>query len=723
MPAPHEGASARIVDSLIVVRVTPTVEPLRLRPRARLIHALGYELISSETTAVVELVKNSFDADARRVLVRFDGPLRIGGGRLTIADDGHGMDYKTLTTAFLEPATNEKVLRRVSPGGRRKLGEKGIGRFAAGRLAERLRVITRASSARTESLLAINWIEFERADYLEDVIIEASERMVRLIRDCGMVPDSMGGPEDWSSGTVLEMRRLRQAWDIEMLEGLRNALSRLLRPGWHDDFRVSMRISGVPGVDHLTGDITPPPFLDDPDYRLKAEVRPGGRVRLTYESRKTAATSLTPTERKPSAAKECGPFRIELRVWDRDPEPIGHLASRYGLRRNQIRSALTEAAGVSVYRDGFRILPYGEPDNDWLRLDLRRVQNPTLRVSQNQVVGFIEISGDSNPKLKDQTNREGLIESPALQDLRESVRWVLSQLEVKRYPERPRRSRLTLAESFDAFQLAALQDFAAEHHPGDRELTKAIRQEEARLTEAKEQIRRVLVRYRRWAALGRIVEIVLHDASNSLAAIGSSVSAAKRALNSTNGSRARVIGHLETIARRRDALASLFNKLRPFTGRGRAKIERISLADAVSDAIALYKRQLSAASVKLDISGEAELVGAKGDVEQVILNLLDNSIYWLSTVAENKRRIAIRVSVDQLGFRQILFSDTGPGIPESIQDRIFEPWFTTKPDGAGMGLDIVGEIAEDYRGDLALIESNGAGATFRVRLRDLEGRT
>src|SRR5438270_13826122 len=101
-----------------------------------------------------------------------------------------------------------------------------------------------------------------------------------------------------------------------------------------------------------------------------------------------------------------------------------------------VREDLDQAAGLSVYRDGFRVLPYGEPRNDWLRLDLRRVQNPTLRLSNNQNVGYVLISAEANPALRDQSNREGLIENQAFEDLRDLVLLALKELEVRRYDVR-----------------------------------------------------------------------------------------------------------------------------------------------------------------------------------------------------------------------------------------------------------------------------------------------
>ena len=92
---------------------------------------------------------------------------------------------------------------------------------------------------------------------------------------------------------------------------------------------------------------------------------------------------------------------------------MAELVERHSFQSvSQVRGMLDNGAGISIYRDGFRVLPYGEPDDDWLRLDMRRVQNPTLRLSNNQVLGYVLISSEGNPKLRDQSNREGSLRAP-----------------------------------------------------------------------------------------------------------------------------------------------------------------------------------------------------------------------------------------------------------------------------------------------------------------------
>ena len=125
----------------------------------------------------------------------------------------------------------------------------------------------------------------------------------------------------------------------------------------------------------------------------------------------------------------CGPFAFEFRVWDRQKEDLDPLAKSLNSTIRDIRRDLDAASGISVYRDNFRVLI---PEGDWLRLDLRRVQNPTLRLSNNQIVGRVFISADQNRGLKDQTNRQGIVDSPQLDDFKAVLKEILSKLEVER---------------------------------------------------------------------------------------------------------------------------------------------------------------------------------------------------------------------------------------------------------------------------------------------------
>src|SRR5690606_18062309 len=163
----------------------------------------------------------------------------------------------------------------------------------------------------------------------------------------------------------------------------------------------------------------------------------------------------------------------------------------------------------------FRVLPYGEPKNDWLRLDLRRVNNPTLRISSNQIVGYISISLDQNPDFKDQSNREGIVESEAFTDLQEMIKVLLNELEIKRYEERPRKEDDGSKESlFAQFSIAPVAKLITDKLPTDKEAQQVVTETQNRIDDGIRKVQNVLSRYRRLSTLGLLIDVVLHDGNN-----------------------------------------------------------------------------------------------------------------------------------------------------------------------------------------------------------------
>ena len=227
-----------------------------LRPRARILRTFGDELISSETVAVIELVKNAYDADATRVLVRFQGPLEIGQGRIEVMDNGHGMSLETIQTTWMEPATLfRKRQQRSEQYGRRVLGEKGIGRFAASRLANTLEVVTRRAGEDREIRALFDWSQFDdEHKYLDqvEVLWEESEPAeicpggtIQALWGEGQTPES----SELTHGTILRMEGLRAIWGESQFETLHTGLSRLISPFFeqdqltgHDAFQIYLEL-------------------------------------------------------------------------------------------------------------------------------------------------------------------------------------------------------------------------------------------------------------------------------------------------------------------------------------------------------------------------------------------------------------------------------------------------------------------------------------------------
>lgn len=712
-----------------------------LRPRAPILQRIGDELISSETVAVIELVKNAYDADATRVLVRFQGPLEIGQGRIEVMDNGHGMSLETMQTTWMEPATLfRKRQQRSEQYGRRVLGEKGIGRFAASRLANHLEVVTRRAGEDREIRGLFDWSQFDdEHKYLDQVEVRWEEAKPAEICPGGTIQalwredQTPERDDELTHGTLLRMEGLRAIWGKSQFETLHTGLSRLISPFFEQDrstrqdaFQIYLELPAR--FASLSGMIKSPEALKNPHYAIKGSVDDTGHYVLSVtlpgqsgQERKTEQF-IFPDRHTP----QCGPFSIELRVWDRDS--LSNLAHERGATLADVRRDLDAAAGINIYRDGFRVFPYGEPRNDWLRLDLRRVQNPTMRLSNNQIMGYVLISADNNPQLRDQSNREGLIEGTALDDLRELVKMVLAELEKRRYAIRRQSDtgqQTALAGGlFTGLDLTSIRDLVSKQYPDDARLLELVEESERALEGRVKAVQEVLARYRRLATLGQLIDTVLHDGRAPLAKIGNEAQLGQRDIERARSGNGNLLSRLSqrfgAISRQVEVLTAIFRKIEPFGGRKRGRPAQICLEQAIADAFSVLETELAAVGVQVSLPDTSTQVTVdQAEIQEVIVNLLQNSLYWLHQVPPNRRKIAVCVRRHGADEVEILFSNSGPGVEAEYQNAIFDPYFSTKPDGVGLGLTIAGEIINEYyAGTLELLDSGPLpGATFRLTLR------
>ena len=427
---------------------------------------IGEELISDEVVALGELVKNSHDADAASVTVTFSG-VTGPGGTLEVRDDGSGMDVATLLGKWMEPAASTKVGkgRQVTPKGRRVLGEKGVGRFAADKLARMLEIVSRGPRRADEVRALVDWDLYDNGSLLLSEVQNRWE--VRPAREVD------------PHGTLLRMTGLRAVWSERMFRRLSIRLARLLSPFRPDDpFVIRIESDEFP---HYAGELRGD-FLDRAPYRVEAAFDGQQGIALSLNGRPAVGQRWNG-----QGDLTCGPVGVRLYVFDLDGEAVARVGPRM-----ETRAWLREWTGVSIYRDGFRVWPYGEPHDDWLRLDQRRVNSPVEHLSNNQVIGFIDIGRDRNPELKDQTNREGLIHNQPFEDLRRLVYFVLQAVEAERqsirHPARratggvvvPAVAGASVADELERLATQAGGDVGRELRELRRRLDEQTRHEQAR---------------------------------------------------------------------------------------------------------------------------------------------------------------------------------------------------------------------------------------------------
>lgn len=371
---------------------------LHLTASAAVIRRLGDQLIRHPRAAFFELVKNAYDADATDVtiLIRTAGP---SDGRIEIRDDGSGMSQQDIAEKWCRLAGENKVSEPyTSKYGRRRLGAKGIGRFSAAKLGDRLKLTTRQAGDRTQTTVQLDFSECTDQRDLQDISIRHLTGTPR---------------KNFQSGTIVQIDSLRDRWGLGEIRALRRDLETLIDPEDSDQtFRIVLK---VPERPNLSGPLSHPSRGQE-SHRVEFELDREGRakiVTLTKDRRRSRTARVDP----PSF----GPVRGSLR----------YFAEGVAARQRKIGGAKEDThMGVKVYRDKCRVRPYGEPGNDWLGLAGKRPDSKPWALRRQAIAGSIHIGTAENPRLTDASDREsGMDHNTAFQEFVTFIRTQLVSLD------------------------------------------------------------------------------------------------------------------------------------------------------------------------------------------------------------------------------------------------------------------------------------------------------
>lgn len=626
--------------------------------------------------AISELVKNAHDADALKVTISFEG-VTGPDGFISIRDDGHGMDLDTLLGRWMEPAASTKVGkgRQITRLGRRVLGEKGVGRFAADKLARHLTMVSRCPRHAEEVHAVVDWDQFDSdAVMLADVLNRWEVRPAREIA---------------GHGTLLRMGGLRSQWSERMFRRLSLRLSRLLSPFRADKDRFVIHIESDDFPEY-SGELRQD-FLEKAPYRVEAMFDGEQTVTIALNDRRAVSQRWNG-----QGELSCGPVKIHLFAFDLEGESLAKIGPR-----TEVRAWLREWTGVSIYRDGFRVWPYGEPHDDWLRLDQRRVNNPVVKLSNNQVIGFIDIGRDSNPDLMDQTNREGLINNQALDSLRRLVYFVLQSIEAERQSIRhpvKREARPGADRNTEADSIAARLEKLASKAKG--ELSQELRNIKQRLQEQSlrdaADRQRMIEGYSGVAAIGQMTAGMLPIIPHEIRRIRDELDRMKAVL-----AHRRIPEIRKSMTDLDASLASIDETLRVIsaTTGGTERRRTIDLVAESRSYRQLVASLLAAHGVEMElIIQESDVLRSEMRPENfycLLQILTSNALDWLKRTESPKIRLTVRESN---GRCELVFCDTGPDVSFDLAGQIFDPLFSRKEGGRGMGLPIARQLLEAHGG-------------------------
>jgi two-component sensor histidine kinase len=450
--------------------------------------------------------------------------------------------------------------------------------------------------------------------------------------------------------------------------------------------------------------------LEKAVYKLEGEVDENGILKCNYlfqneafpqlkrEIKNLVTDARDPKKFQGKRKPECGPFKVKFYVWDLDPASLGET-----IERPYYMNYVKPHTGIRIYRDYFRVWPYGEEDDDSFGLDLRRVNNPPVRLSRNQVIGIIEITSSENPELRDKTDREGLILNDDYEDFRNLVLMCLATIEAARREDKDKVDALRekkKPEDDVTLAIGSMKDKMKRkgHIDTYKEDVKKIE------TTYQRRVKEILEPLYVSAGLGIAYALPVHEILRNMGDMEKTLGTLVDDLKMRKASE-ESIAKLEKINQFAELIDDLVRGAGKLTRRG--KPELIGLDSVVRDAHDIMNLRLKKdkIDVRIETKEKINVNMLRNLITTALLNILDNCSYWLMGNKDSDRKIIIITDHDKEGRPRIIVSDNGPGIKDDPA-LIIEPFFTRKPDGSGLGLYIVDRIMKAQEGEVQFLKKS-----------------
>lgn len=724
------------------------MKSINFKSKARIIRTLGDRLISGEVAAIIELVKNSYDADATFCKITIDPNSQT----ITIEDNGHGMTAADVEEKWAELGTENKHRNKLSRKGRKVLGDKGIGRLASAKLGRFLTITSTVFSEKVHKSIRVSDIDWNKFSANEDKYIE----------DISFILSDLPPLDD--EGTILLVESVSTVWTETKLAGLVKELRKLISPIESDgfDFEIFLNIDdfnsdqhGFEGQEIVSGSkmllaqsseeekknlIRPFPLLDACDYTFEGDFFDNKVVGIfTIHDEKIPhkiEVSLD-SDRDP-----CGSGLVILHIFDRDAESIRNTFVRAGVVEEEhktnmpirdARKALDELSGIAIYRNDFRVRPYGDVDADWLGLDKRRVQNPSLRLEQAQINGVILVEGEEASGLVERSSREGFEHNENFSSFKELVLKIFIEIEAirKSHNDNIGKNRLSAEElvkptfallreeaTFKQLDLLA-QELPKEHK---EKFAKVLGEHKTKLETLINAIQERQATLEVRSTLGFIMAEVVHEARHPTSAIGSDLISLKKRVNKKWSDGIEKIIALDLVAQFNDdlihvrSLEALFRRLDPLIQTRRKRPQNFFITEPVKKSLLMFKSRTEAMNVTHNIPDESiEVEGLEVDISAAVINVIDNALYWLKEREIENPELNISYEDRGENLIKIIIEDNAQGIDEKFLSSIYNVGFTLKKDGSGLGLSIARESL-GRAGGAIYHENTSVGSRFILEI-------
>ena len=678
---------------------------VRFRLSTDLLARLGEELNPGPDQSILELVKNSYDADARLCTVELD-QTTTPGGTITISDNGDGMSASTIVDGWLVLGRSRKRKHERTRLGRVPAGSKGLGRLAALRMGETAILHSRSrNDPETEHSLSIDWTKFDSAEVVEDVDLNIESRVKK----------------DGKYGTEAILKGVRSALSRSDVERLARAMLLLADPfGGKNSFRPVLRVREFRDLEKLVQN----QYFKHADYHLRAVVdRVGhGRARvLDWHGAELFRADHGELARR-HTEYHCPRLQFDLWAFILARESF---AGRE-VTIDQVREWLAAFGGVHLYENGLRVAPYGNAGNDWLEMNLARSRSPEERPSTNNAIGRLWLD-NSEDALKQKTDRSGYVESEGFREVVRFAKDSLSWMARKRMEVALAR-RAVQRQSVGTTSRQARKELeeVLSRVPGKSRshVVAAVKEYDKARKKEVDVLRREVQLYRTLGTAGITAATFAHESSgNALKVLGQATrSLERRALAnmSERAYREQLAQPVSLIQQATGTLGALGNITLSLVDHDKRRVGRIELHNTVRGLMQLFAPFLEERKVSIELGltrgRNPTLRASESAVESILANLVNNSLYWLEQTHDRDRVLRVATSIDAERV-QLRVADSGPGIRGIGLSEVWLPGQTTRPNGTGLGLTIVYDVAKDLGGTVeATATCDLGGAEFCVAL-------
>ena len=725
---------------------------------AKTARLIGRENVSNLEGALIELIKNTYDADAKKCVVYYERST----DRLFIIDNGIGMNKDVIINNWMTIGNSTKKESVFTKSGRVNTGEKGIGRFALDRISEKCTMLTVSKDERFEWL--VNWENFDSSEMITDTYDELndiSENIPEFLSDldneflCDMLKSDFTG-----TGTCFVLENLRDQWNEAVIERVKSSLQKLLPPMENNVFELFFFLQDTKTKDARIL----PDLLNEYDYKLHFEVDDFGECTIQiHRNEFFFGTQFEKIMKKADFSDEdreyfndkliikegsiydflpgveekinIGPFSGDIYFYKLVLQSDNQEKYYY---KNFVtkRTNFKELSGIKIYRDDFLVRPYGiygTTGYDWLDLSTRKAESPAAvshksgswRVQANQICGQIRISR-LNDNLPDKSSREGIVETKEFKLFRELVVNFIEKLEEDRQYVIRKLDQLykSTAKGEQALKIAKEELNKYKKEEGEKERNnkdneadsekkqsyenfhKAISYQEERIQDLQEEMGLL----RTLATTGIVVNTYIHEIKALTTQLNVGVKEAYACLEEDND----IISAKEELKKLRvlkDKFNSWFKVTIDAVEMDKRKRKKENIGNIIQRSISKWK---SVQNNKIDYvyveNEEIEIRCFPFDFETIVSNLVTNS----STIFKNHKveKPTIKIEIGRKDDKfYIKYSDNGPGLCDAFKkepQKILKYGVTDRRNangevvGTGMGLWIVDSIIQNYKGHIDL---------------------